>query len=76
MWSRRLAVARWTRGSTWPGRSSAGDQARVPEANTQAPEGARYRDVSWWRATPSLSVYGEWASRMRSSWSGSGVRGK
>jgi len=41
MRSRRLAVARWMRGSTWPGRSSAGDQAKVPEAKTRAPLGAR-----------------------------------
>ena len=53
--SRRLAVARWIRGSTWPGRSSAGDQANVPDAKTSDPDGARYRDVSWWRGARSLS---------------------
>lgn len=69
-------MAFWMRGSTWPGRSRAGDQAKVPEAKTSAPDGARYSEVSWCRITPSLSWYGEWASRMRLSCSGSEVRGK
>ncbi len=41
MRSSRFAVARWIRSSVCPGRSSAGDHANVPDANTRAPLGAR-----------------------------------
>jgi hypothetical protein len=53
-----LAVARWTRGSACPGRSSAGDQASVPDANTHAPDGARrHQETSLYRAPSGAWVF-------------------